>query len=746
MKQYYKLILLSLICPFLSVTILAQQIIRGKIMNADSKQLVEDATIFNSNNATATNTDAYGRFQILSTDSSVTVLVSSVGFTTKTVQLLPGKMNIITLTPSTASLKEITLTAATSASRFSTLSKIDLSLRPVRSSQELLRLAPGLFVAQHAGGGKAEQIFLRGFDVDHGTDVSVNVDGMPVNMVSHAHGQGYADAHFIIAETVSNIDFGAGPYYANYGNFTTAGYINMATFDNIDKSRIQVEAGRFNSYRTLVMLDLLKKNKAKQSAYLAADYNYSDGPTENPQHFKRFNIFGKYNLAINDRSQFSASVSAFKSSWDASGQVPERAVEQGLITRFGSLDPTEGGNTERYNLNAVINTQLNNKWQWENQLYYSRYLFNLYSNFTFFANDPVNGDGIQQEEKRNLLGFRSALVKKSFAGAWKIKSTFSAGVRYDATNNSELNAQVKRQFLSNIKKGDINETNAFAFIQKQINNNRWAFDAAIRVDYFNAAYNDKLSAEQLPSRDAAIVSPKLKIQYTASKFLQLYVKTGKGFHSNDSRVVVANDGKEILPAAVGSDIGIVLKPGNHLYINIAAWYLHLEQEFVYVGDAGIVEPSGATRRQGLDLLLRYQFNKKLFANVNLNYTHARAAGEAKGENYIPLAPDLTSTGALFYKASNGFNGGLSYRYIKNRPANEDNSIIAKGYFLLDVALNYTKAKYEIGVSVENMLNVEWNEAQFATESRLRNETAPVNELHFTPGAPFFAKAKLVFFF
>lgn len=745
MKKFIQNILGMVTLLLLTLATFSQTAFSIKVVDAASEQPIHQAFISNGS-LNSKLTDEYGTATLTIEAENIEVTTTAIGYKTVTTTLNRNSVNIISMSKDITNLKEITLVSSVNGSTFSNLSKIDLNLNPVKSSQELLRMAPGLFVAQHAGGGKAEQIFLRGFDVDHGTDVSVNIDGLPVNMVSHAHGQGYADAHFVIAETVNNVDFGAGPYYANYGNFTTAGYINLSTFQNIEKSRIQVEAGRFNTFRTLLMLDLLKKNKGKQSAYIAADFNYSDGPTENKQAFKRFNLFGKYNLSITDRTQLTASASAFASDWNASGQIPQRAVDEGIITRFGSIDPTEGGNTERYNANVILRHQFNSQLKLQSQLFYSRYLFNLYSNFTFFANDPINGDGIQQTETRDLLGFNTNISQQKNRGSWQYKGTYATGIRYDATQNSRLNTQVKRTFLADIKLGDIKEANLYAFAQQQFSNKKWAFDIALRADYFNAAYNDELSSTQLPSRDASILSPKLNFQYTANKQVQLYVKSGRGFHSNDSRVVVANNGREILPAALGTDVGVVLKPTSKLFLNVAAWYLHLEQEFVYVGDAGIVEPSGATSRKGIDVAARYQFSKKIFANFNINYTKAVAIGEAKGENYIPLAPALTSIGGLYYKSLTGINAGLSYRYIKDRAANEDNSIVAKGYFILDAVLNYTKKKYEVGISIENMLNTEWNEAQFATESRLQNEPTTVNELHYTPGNPFFARAKFALFF
>jgi len=220
------------------------------------------------------------------------------------------------------------------------------------------------------------------------------------------------------------------------------------------------------------------------------------------------------------------------------------------------------------------------------------------------------------------------------------------------------------------------------------------------------------------------------------------LKSGIGFHSNDSRVVTGGTADIDLPAAYGADLGFIYKPVPNLVINSALWYLFLEQEFVYVGDAGIVEPSGQTRRQGIDLSIRYQLGRYVFLNTDLTYTDATAVDEAEGEDFIPLAVNLMSTGGLTVRGLNGFSGGLRYRFITDRPANEDDSISALGYFITDVNVNYDFKQVTIGLAVENLFNTEWNEAQFATESRLRNEAAPVEELHFTPGVPFFLKGTI----
>jgi hypothetical protein len=744
----YKKLLCFLFVASLVLLVKAQSfIVTGRILDSISRQPLEAANIEEVGNENSkTISDATGRFSIKVNSATPILKASFIGYKNTTIKP-SGKDNVkIEMLPGAVNLEDVIITPNGGSQKFTALAKVDLDLKPVKNTQELLRLVPGLFVAQHADGGKAEQIFLRGFDCDHGTDIQVSVDGLPVNMVSHAHGQGYADAHFIIPETINNIDYGTGPYYAQHGNLNTAGYVNFSTFNNVAKSQLQVEAGRFNTYRALAMLDLVKHNKDKQSAYIASEFNYTNGPTINPQNFNRFNLFGKYNLAITAYTNLTTSLSAFKSRWDASGQVPTRAVEQNLIDRLGSIDPTEGGNSARYNAYMLLTHSCRNGAIFNNQLYYSRYIFNLYSNFTFYLTDTVNGDEINQAEKRNLFGYTSSLSKKIIYNKWTLNSTYAAGLRYDATNDSYLAQTVKRRFIKYIKRGDINEANAFAYTQQQLSFDRWLIEGGIRFDYLHFNYFDKLTQPQQPSQSKSIISPKINVQYSISKKVQLYVKAGKGFHSNDTRVVVANYGYDILPAAYGTDIGFILKPTNNLLINIAAWQLHLNQEFVYVGDDGNIEPSGRTNRKGIDVIARYQFSSYLFAKANINSTKARAIDEPKGSNYISLAPSCTSTGGIFYRKKEGWNGGVTYRFIKHRPANEDNTIVAKGYFLLDASLNYTKPKYEIGVAFENILNAKWNEAQFATESRLRSEPAPVTELNFTPGTPFFARGKFAVFF
>ncbi len=625
-----------------------------------------------------------------------------------------------------------------------TLSAIDIKLRPTNTSQDILRMVPGLFIAQHAGGGKAEQIFLRGFDIDHGTDINLEVDGLPVNMVSHAHGQGYSDLHFLIPELVQFVDFDKGPYYADKGDFTTAGYVDFQTRSSLEKNFVKVEGGQFGAFRGVAGVNFIPKSSANQTGYIASEFFRSDGYFESPQDFKRFNITGKYTSQLNAANKLTLSVSFFNSSWDASGQVPERAVKSGMISRFGSLDPTEGGETGRINVYSKHIHQFTRGATFDQQVYAVHYNFNLYSNFTFYLNDPVNGDQIQQKESRLIYGYKANYNASGIVFGKELKSHIGVGVRYDDVRDITLSNTIKRQHLSDVQRGNLTESNMNAFVSETLMlSERWSVNAALRFDYFSFGYDNTISGEY-KTENASIISPKLNVNYKVNENTQVYLRTGTGFHSNDARVVVEENAKEILPRAFGVDLGIDTKLFDKVLVHAALWRLDLEQEFVYVGDAGIVEPSGKTQRQGIDLSIRYQMLPWLFADIDVTLADPKTKGET--EDNIPLAPKFSSIGGLTFRIKNGLNGSLRYRYLDDRPANEDNSVIAKGYLLMDGLINYTKSKFEVGISIENMLNAKWNEAQFDTESRMLNEAQPVSEIHFTPGTPFFTKLHVSFFF
>ncbi|RTZ03240.1 TonB-dependent receptor [Flavobacterium sp. GSP6] len=719
------------------------QIQKGKILDRDGNP-IENAYLVNTNSESHAHTNEFGLFSLDKTILGDVIKITALGYK-KTNFILNFSEEVIVMEDDIFRLNEIVIQPKLSA--MNVISKIDLETTPVNSSQEILRKVPGLFIGQHAGGGKAEQIFLRGFDIDHGTDIAISVDGMPVNMVSHAHGQGYADLHFVIPETVEKIDFGKGTYYANKGDFATAGYVAFQTKDKIEKSSIGIEVGQFNTLRTVGLFNLLGNQKT-QSAYIATEYILTDGPFESPQNFNRINILGKYSAILKDNSKFSILASRFSSKWDASGQIPQRLIDDGTISRFGSVDDTEGGNTSRTNFNASLSKPIDENTFLKANAFYSKYDFELYSNFTFFLNDPINGDQIKQKENRDIYGMNAELNKKTKWNDTDVLFQFGAGFRTDATTDTELShTSNRRTVLENIQLGDIDESNLFTYLNSEFTFGKLIINPAIRLDYFKFNYQDKLMENYKTASESKVkFSPKLNFIYSQNNNLQFFIKSGMGFHSNDARVVVQNNGKQILPTAIGTDIGTIFKPFPKLIVNATFWHLYLEQEFVYVGDAGIVEPSGQSRRMGAELGLRYQLNDWLYFDTDANYTYARSIDEPKGQDYIPLAPDFTTTGGLSFQKVNGFSGGIRYRYLKNRPANEDNSIVAKGYFISDLNVNYQYKNMNFGISVENIFDTEWNETQFATESRLQNEPQSVEEIHLTPGTPFFMKGKITYTF
>jgi len=722
----------------------AQGILNGTVVDEESKQPLAGAYVLLQGTTAATISNDQGAFQFAKIKpGSYQVQVSFIGFETiiqqaQVIDKHRTSLNIA-LPSGSVELADVVISANTSQS-VNVLSPVDIKLRPTNTSQDILRMVPGLFIAQHAGGGKAEQIFLRGFDIDHGTDINLEVDGLPVNMVAHAHGQGYSDLHFLIPEIVSLVDFDKGPYFAEKGDFTTAGFVSFRTKHHLEKNFVKLEGGQFGAARAVAGVNIGNK------AYVATEYFLSDGYFESPQDFKRFNITGKYSPVINANNHFSLGASYFTSSWDASGQVPQRAIDNGSITRFGSIDNTEGGETSRANFFAKFSHQLSDRSSLEQQAYAIRYDFNLYSNFTFFFNDPVNGDQIQQNESRMIYGYKAGYHTQGYLVGKELKTEIGAGFRYDDVNDIFLANTVKREFLSDVQRGDLEEANINGYINETLTlNNHWSVNAALRYDYLTFGYDNKLTDESR-SRNASIVSPKLSVNYQVNDRILFYIRNGFGFHSNDARVVLDENAKEILPRAFGTDIGAQTKIADKLLLNVALWRLDLEQEFVYVGDGGVVEASGESIREGIDVSVRYQLLPWLFADTDVNWTQPRAKGEPEGEDYIPLAPTFTSIGGLSFKVQNGFNGSLRYRYLEDRAANEDKSVVADGYFLGDLVVNYTKKKYEVGFSIENIFDAEWREAQFDTESRLTNETESVSEIHFTPGIPFFVKARISFFF
>ncbi|MBS1660887.1 MAG: TonB-dependent receptor, partial [Bacteroidetes bacterium] len=542
------------------------------------------------------------------------------------------------------------------------------------------------------------------------------------------------------------------------GDFATAGYVAYNTTNVLDHNTIKIEGGEFNHARIVAMIDLLSHSAREkgQSAYIAGEGLYFDGPFHYGMHFNRGNLFGKFITPLNKTNKLTIEASTFHSGWCSSGELPDRAIAEGIVKdRFGVIDSAQGGLTSRTNALVRLQTQLSDRLTLENQVFYTHYFLNLVSNFTFNYTYPTEGDEFRQRESRNLYGYNGKLSQKDYFNHATLTSTAGWVLRADRIDPIFMAHTQDGALLDYIQLGTVHETALNGYLDETLQTGKWVFNAGARIDYLHFYYNN-LSTDSAaapyqgvnPRSGKAIVSPKLNIQYTASPLLQIYAKLGKGFHSNDARVVIANQGYDILPAAYGADLGINWKPAPRLFVNAAVWYLYLKQEFTYGSDLGsdAVEPGGRTRRYGVDLSARYQVNDWLFGYLNVNAAHPRSLDVPKSESYIALAPTLTSTAGLDFRFASGWNGGLSYRYLHDRPGNEDNTLRASGYFLTDLLINYTQKKYEIGLTIENLFNTKWKESQFEELSRFKNESQPVDELSYTPGIPFFAKLKFSVFF
>ncbi len=607
----------------------------------------------------------------------------------------------------------------------------DLELLPRTSTQDLLRIVPGVVIAQHAGGGKAEQIFLRGFDADHGTDVNISVDGAPVNMVSHGHGQGYADLHFVIPELVERIDVIKGPYAAQHGDLTTAGAITLRTADTLTQNIVKIEGGMFGLLRGL---GLTHTTLGTTRLYGGGEYTSMQGYFDAPQQFKRMNLIARSYTPLTSKLAVTASAMHFTSAWNASGQIPERAVSDGRISPFGSIDPNEGGNTSRTTLmlslddhgNAPLHVQAS----------YVDYRFQLFSNFTFYANDTVRGDMIEQTDDRRVYSIAATRSYTFIVGSVGLTTQLGVSARHDDIRAALYHDQARTR-LSTTRDATIAQTDLALFVEQSIDLDRTRMVFGLRADHFDFAVTDRtasVDAASTASTRAVVVSPKATVTYTADDNTTLFVNTGLGFHSNDARVAVMAPRGTTIPRALGAELGARWTEGSTTF-SVAAWLLDLEREFIWVGDEGTTEEAGRSRRLGIDLEGRLQPTSWLTLGANATLSRGRLVDAPIGADRIALAPSFTLT-SFASVAVGAWTASLRLRHIGSRPANETNTVIASGYTLLDVSFKAPlTSMLTITLQCENLLNASWREAQFDTTSRLQGETSTVSEIHFTPGTP-----------
>ena len=753
--------------------------VRGWITDAETGETLPGVNVYLEETGRGDASGLDGRIEILDVQPGTYTLVARlIGYETARQRITVAAGGLaevkVELKPQPIDLGEVLAQAdrAYAAASSQSVRAFDLITRPARSAQDLLRLTPGLVTAQHAGGGKAEQVFLRGFDADHGTDVAISVDGMPVNMVSHGHGQGYADLHFVIPDVVERVDVFKGPYEAQFGNLATAGAVALQTRDRLDHNLVRLEGGAFNTIglTTLYQVPLTGR---RRGAYLAGQFYGTDGPFESPQNFQRFNLFGKFHVHLSEHAALAVSVGGFSAAWDASGQIPQRAIASGRIGRFGAIDDLEGGKTARHNVTLRYEAGQGRR-RFRLQGYASRYTFKLFSNFTFFLEDPANGDMIEQTDDRHLFGLNGRYRFIYDLGSGLATTTLGGGFRTDDIEVA-LWQSPNRLRREGLVDAGLAEHNLYLWAEQEfVLSSQIRLQLGVRGDYLAYDVNDRLEGRstRLPHASGyaqqAILSPKASLVVSPTPTFDLFANVGTGFHSNDARNVVigrriddlatayqrqglrrdeidsrleaqhfdpAQRSREALPRAVGGELGFRTRLVQTLSVAAAAWWLDLDREFVYVGDGGVTEPRGRTRRYGLDLEARLGLSAWLSADADLNLSRGFFRDEPADADMIPLAPRITATGGLMALHPKGFEGRLRTVYVGSRPANEAGSVIAEGYTVFTLNAAYRRGRAKVHLVLENLFDVAWNEAQFETESRLPGEAAPISELHFTPGNP-----------
>ena len=639
----------------------------------------------------------------------------------------------------------------TSAATEQTRWQRDLQLRPSNTPSDVMRLTPGLTIGQHHGGGKADQILFRGFDSDHGTDFAVFIDGIPVNMVSHAHGQGYADMHWLIPETIDRVEIYKGPYFAHLGDFATSGAMNIITKRRDKDSTLTLSGGSYNTQRYVGIFS--PPEGTILHPFIAGEVYHNDGPFKSENNYNRYNLLAKFGLLSTANSNLSFLGTFFKTAWDASGELPARAVRSGEIGRFGSFDPSEGGKSERQNLSLLYNYTDANQ-SFNVQTWASWYTLQLWSNFTLFLNDEVNGDGIEQNDKRFLIG-NNINYRRSYK-LWGLPMETFVGFqsRFDHIRVG-LFDQRERERLETRSNNLVRQTNLGWFAQQEIKPASWLrTQFGVRLDNFwydvdQIGDPGSVSNPISGNGSASIINPKLNFIFTpfqdtdAIKGTNLFLNFGGGFHSNDARVFV-QDPDEKIPRFWGGELGSKTRLFDRLDVTLAYWHSYLESELVFVGDEGTFEPAGPSNRHGIESEFRYDILPWLSYNLDLSYTWAKFTNGDK----VPLAPRFLAFTGITARHESGVQGRLQMRHVGSRYGIEDGSIKTPSATIFDLFLKYVWQPYEVFVEFQNLANTKWRSAEHVFESRLSTEPSGVGILdsHFTPGDPFTVKAGITVHF
>ncbi len=637
-----------------------------------------------------------------------------------------------------------------------TVTARQLENRPLLRPAEVLEVVPGLIISQHSGDGKANQYYLRGFNLDHGTDFATTVLGMPVNLPTHAHGQGYSDLNFLIPELIGRMQYRKGTYAAEAGDFATAGSASIDYVRTLPESFAQATVGERGFRRGLVA-----GSPATSSGNLlyAVEWTQYDGPWTQPERLGKFNALLRLSRGDADNG-WSLAALAYRSRWSATDQVPQRAVDGGLISRFGSLDPSDGGNTQRVSLSGDWSSRDGRGWSRANA-YAIAYRLDLWSNFTFCATDPdpatcLRGDQFEQADDRRIYGGNAA---RTWYGSWGGRATeFTLGAqgRIDRIAPVGLYATTARERWATIREDRVDEGSLGLYGEGQVQwHDKFRSIVGLRGDFYRFDVASSLAANSGRVSDH-ILSPKLALIFGPWARTEYYVNAGYGFHSNDARgttTTVNPDfrdadpqtgfGTRVQPVtplvrARSFELGLRSAPAAGLQTSIALWRLDLASELVFVGDAGTTEPSFPSRRTGIEWANFWTPRQGIGIDADLAVSRARytATDGSVAGDHIPGAIERTASLGATWESGGAWSGGVRLRYFGPRALAEDNSVRSASSTLVNLRIGYrVKRNVRLGIDVLNLFDRQVSDIDYFYASQMRGETAAVPDIHLHPAEP-----------
>lgn len=612
--------------------------------------------------------------------------------------------------------------------------------RPVQRTGELLEVVPGLIVTQHSGDGKANQYFLRGFNLDHGTDLATSVDGVPVNMPTHGHGQGYTDINFVIPELVQAIEYRKGTYYADAGNFGAAGTVNLSWRDELDAPMVMLEGGEYDYRRALAAGSA---SLGGGDLLLALDYTANDGPWDLDEDFGRVNALGRYTTDLGG-NRLAVTLQGYDADWQSTDQIPQRAVDDGTIDRFGYIDPTDGGESHRYSL-AVTGTGGLGAGAYAAQAYAVDYRMQLFSNFTY-ATDPVDGDQFEQFDDRNIYGgaFTWTLPTDLLGESGTLE--LGADLRYDDIGTVGLYQTADRERVSTTREDAVEQLGYAAFAALDTRWTGWLrTNLGLRADRYEFDVDSNIAANSGSESDS-IVSPKLSVVLGPWRETEFFANVGKGYHSNDARgtTITVDPVDGVTPVAQvdplvdanGAEVGLRTAILPRTQFSIALWQLRLDSELLFVVDAGITEPNRKSKRDGVEFSAIYTPLEWLVLDLDLAWTKARFDEYDPAGDRIPGAVENVAALGVAIDHPSGWSGGLRFRHFGEAPLIEDNSVRSDSTTLVNVEAGYRFTEnFKLTATLLNAFDSEDNDITYFYESQLPGEASPVEDIHFHPVEP-----------